>query len=188
MPVNENALRVLIADDDDEFRLLLQKALEQHGFRVDAVSNGESAIQTWEQARQMSSPFCAVLLDAAMPDKTGYEVTAHIRKIQRNTAPTPVLIMTGTVEPIAAGHATYVKADDLIIKPFAIDEIVARLRQLCEVKKTVDRIAERLENRDMAPDEVVETRQYLSSLVTTRSLSRTRRAQALGLLAAMRTS
>ncbi len=115
-------MRILLVEDDDMLGESLKKALERHAYGVDWVQDGESAIDTLA-----ASPFAAVVLDINLPKRSGLEVLQDLRRRKNMT---PVLLLTARdlaqqkVEGLDAG------ADDYLIKPFDLDELLARLRAL----------------------------------------------------------
>jgi two-component system OmpR family response regulator/two-component system response regulator QseB len=115
-------MRILLVEDDDMLGESLKKALERHAYGVDWVQDGELAIEALT-----TSPFTAVVLDVNLPKHSGLEVLADMRKRKNMT---PVLMLTARdtaqqkVEGLDAG------ADDYLIKPFDLDELLARLRAL----------------------------------------------------------
>lgn len=115
-------MRILLVEDDDMLGSSLKKALERNSYGVDWVQDGELAIEAL-----MTSPFAGVVLDINLPKRSGLEVLADMRK--RKDA-TPVLMLTARdtqeqkVEGLDAG------ADDYLIKPFDLNELLARLRAL----------------------------------------------------------
>lgn len=115
-------MRILLVEDDDMLGESLKKALERHAYGVDWVQDGELAIEA-----VATSPFTAVVLDVNLPKRSGLEVLADMRKRKNMT---PVLLLTARdtqqqkVEGLDAG------ADDYLIKPFDLDELLARLRAL----------------------------------------------------------
>ena len=115
-------MRVLVAEDDDRIAEVLQTALGRSGFEVHRERDGETV---WFRADTES--FDAIILDLGLPQMDG--LTA-LKRWRRDGMTTPVLILTargqweGRVEGIEAG------ADDYVVKPFHMQEIVARLRAL----------------------------------------------------------
>jgi two-component system response regulator MprA len=114
---------ILVVDDEPAIRDALRRALEMHGYAVDAAPGGGEAITRLGQA----PPPDAVVLDILMPGIDGLEVCRFMRRIGDRT---PVLILTARdavadrVEGLDAG------ADDYLVKPFALEELLARLRAL----------------------------------------------------------
>ncbi len=117
----------------------LKKALERHAYGVDWVTDGEAAIETL-----IPSPFAAVVLDINLPKRSGLEVLADMRR-RKNL--TPVLMLTARdtrqqkVEGLDAG------ADDYLVKPFDLDELLARLRAL--IRRSAGRAEALLKSGDI---------------------------------------
>jgi DNA-binding response OmpR family regulator len=115
-------MRVLVAEDDDRIAETLVTSLTKAGFSVDHESDGESA---WY--RGDSESFDAVVLDLGLPQMDGLTILKRWRSAGRTV---PVLILTARgqweerVDGIEAG------ADDYVVKPFHVLEIIARLRAL----------------------------------------------------------
>lgn len=115
-------MRVLIAEDDDKLAGMLTATLEAAGFVAEHESDGEAA-----HYRGESEDFDAVLLDLGLPSMDGLTILRRWRKAGRLT---PILILTARgqweerVEGIEAG------ADDYLVKPFHMEELVARLRAI----------------------------------------------------------
>jgi two-component system response regulator MprA len=115
-------VRVLLVDDDRAVRESLERALHLEGYEVDGVGAGLTALE-----RQKRQPADAVVLDLRLPDIDGLDVC---RELRRGGDRTPILMLTARdavderVEGLDAG------ADDYVVKPFALDELLARLRAL----------------------------------------------------------
>ncbi|MEO8686497.1 MAG: response regulator transcription factor [Devosia sp.] len=115
-------MRVLVAEDDDRIADMLATALTKAGFGVERESDGEIA---WY--RGDTEPYDAIVLDLGLPQIDGLTILKRWRSAGRLT---PVLILTARgqweerVDGIEAG------ADDYVVKPFHVQEIVARLRAL----------------------------------------------------------
>lgn len=115
-------MRVLIAEDDDRIAETLNVSLSKAGFSVERERDGEAA---W--FRGDSETFDAIVLDLGLPQMDGLTILKRWRAAGRLT---PVLILTARgqweerVDGIEAG------ADDYVVKPFHVQEIVARLRAL----------------------------------------------------------
>ena len=113
-------MRVLIAEDDDKLAAMVAATLEAQGFVAERERDGEVA-----HYRGESEDFDAVLLDLGLPSMDGLTILRRWRKTGRLT---PILILTARgqweerVEGIEAG------ADDYLVKPFHMEELVARLR------------------------------------------------------------
>ena len=116
------ATRVLVVDDDEAVRRSLVHALRRDGFEVDAAADGAQALDTLARVRP-----AVVILDVLMPEPNGLEVCRQLRA--RNDF-TPILMLTArdlVADRVAGLDAG---ADDYLVKPFALDELRARLRAL----------------------------------------------------------
>ncbi len=113
---------VLVVEDDGAVRRSLERALPLHGFRVRAVGDGLAALSALGQERP-----ALVVLDVGLPGPDGLRITARLRA---DGDPVPVLLLTArdaVVDRVAGFEAG---ADDYLTKPFALEELVARLRAL----------------------------------------------------------
>jgi two-component system response regulator MprA len=113
---------VLVTDDDRAVREALERALQLAGYEVELASDGDSAVAAIERRTPD-----AVVLDVMMPGLDGLDVTRRLRR-QGNRVPIPLLTARDAVgdrvEGLDAG------ADDYLPKPFALEELLARLRAL----------------------------------------------------------
>lgn len=119
-------MRLLFAEDDRDISKAVQTLLERSGYSVDAVYNGQDALDYIEQA-----DYDGVILDWMMPKKTGIEVLARMRG---KGISTPVLMLTArdAIEDRVEGLDT--GADDYLPKPFAASELLARIRAMLRRK------------------------------------------------------
>ena len=115
-------MRILLAEDDELLGAGLRVGLQQQGFQVDWVRDGQAALR-----ELLVVDYEAAVLDLGMPGQDGLQVLEHLRALR---ATTPVLILTArdSVEDRIRGLDT--GADDYLVKPFALGEVVARLRAL----------------------------------------------------------
>ena len=120
-------MRLLFAEDDRDISKAVQTLLERSGYSVDAVYNGQDAIDYIEQA-----DYDGVILDWMMPKKSGIEVLSLMRS---KGISTPVLILTArdAIEDRVAGLD--MGADDYLPKPFAASELLARVRAMLRRKE-----------------------------------------------------
>src|SRR5688572_21705819 len=109
--------RVLVVDDDPAVLSALRRSLEAEGYQVDTADSGAAALAL---ARERSPDL--VVLDVMLPGMTGYEVCRRLR----TGSVSPVLMLTArdTVPDKVAGLDS--GADDYLVKPFAVDELLAR--------------------------------------------------------------
>jgi two-component system response regulator MprA len=114
--------RVLVVDDEPAVREALKRALQMEGYEVALAEDGDQALQAL-----LTDPADAVVLDVLMPTVDGLEVSRRLRKMGDDV---PILMLTARdaiedrVEGLDAG------ADDYLVKPFALEELFARLRAL----------------------------------------------------------
>jgi DNA-binding response OmpR family regulator len=115
-------MRLLLVEDNERFAVLLRQGLAAAGFTVDMLATAEDAASALQTNR-----FDVVVLDLGLPDRDGLEVLAEMRG--RGDA-TPVLILTarGSLNDRVTGLRS--GADDYLVKPFALEELVARLQAL----------------------------------------------------------
>jgi DNA-binding response OmpR family regulator len=113
---------VLLVEDDHRLAAGLQKGLVESGMSVDAVHDGEDAL-----AAASTTQYDVIVLDVLLPGSNGLEVA---RQIRRQRLGTPILMLTAldAVEDRIRGLEA--GADDYLVKPFAVRELIARLRAL----------------------------------------------------------
>jgi DNA-binding response OmpR family regulator len=124
---------ILVVDDKASVRQLLEEYLSKQGFRVVTASDGENALYT---ARHETPEL--VLLDIMMPKMDGYQFLRLFRQERQ----TPVIIITAREEETDAVLGLDLGADDYIIKPFRMRELMARIRA---VLRRVDGATEKTE-------------------------------------------
>ncbi|HIU86713.1 TPA: response regulator transcription factor [Candidatus Spyradomonas excrementavium] len=117
---------LLIVDDDDEIRELLEFDLAQSGYKVDTAQNGFDGLE-----KAVNNYYDLVLLDVMMPKMNGFDVCKNIRKSKPEL---PVLLLTakGTIDDKTQGFDC--GADDYLVKPFDIQEVLLRVRALLRRK------------------------------------------------------
>lgn len=113
---------VLVVDDDEDVRTSLERALRVFGFAVRSAADGISALRAVAEL----PPDC-VVLDINMPGMDGVAVVTALRALGHDV-PVCVLSARDTVDDRVAGLEA--GADDYLVKPFALDELIARLRAL----------------------------------------------------------
>jgi DNA-binding response OmpR family regulator len=115
-------MRVLVAEDDQALRSVLERGLREHGYVVDTVVDGTVALSYLRSYR-----YEVVVLDWRMPGQTGIEVLGKMRR-QGNRTPVLMLTARDTTEDRVAGLNQ--GADDYLVKPFSFAELLARLQAL----------------------------------------------------------
>lgn len=114
--------RILIADDDRAIRESLDRALTLEGYETVAVADGAAAL---EELRQR--PVDLIVLDLMMPNIDGITVC---RVLRTEKDATPILMLTARTETSDRVEGLDAGADDYLAKPFALDELLARIRAL----------------------------------------------------------
>ena len=115
-------MRVLIVEDDEMIGQGLQTALRRGGFAVDWMRDGKNAA-----AALLASTFDVILLDLGLPHRDGVDV---LRELRRRGDITPVIILTARDEVQHRVAGLDAGADDYIVKPFDVDEMMARIRSV----------------------------------------------------------
>jgi len=129
-------MKVLIGEDDRLTRDGLAELLEAEGYTVVCAENGEVAVKKFN-AEQPNF----VCLDVMMPKMSGYEVCRHIRQRDEHI---PIIFISAKSEEIDKVVGLDLGADDFIVKPFGVKEVVARIRAVtrrCLGRETSDRTA-----------------------------------------------
>src|SRR5512140_2459033 len=118
----QQSQRVLVVDDDPRILSMMRRGLSIAGYSVDLAADGDEALAT---ARE--SPPDIVVLDVMLPEIDGLEVCRRLRAGNKSL---PILMLTarGRVPDRVAGLDA--GADDYLVKPFAFDELLARMRAL----------------------------------------------------------
>jgi len=117
MPVGKTT--ILVIDDEDYIRKLLQRMLEEAGYGVVTAANGREALDMMLQTN-----VSLVLLDIMMPEIDGFQVLGLIRE----KSGVPVIMLTGRGEVTALRDAVDLGADDYVRKPFNKRELLARIK------------------------------------------------------------
>ncbi len=119
-------MRILVVEDDRDLVLAVGYRLRKEGFEVTACSNGVSGLEALAER-----PFDLIILDRMMPEMDG---DTMLKKLRSSRDITPVLMLTamdGIRDRVAGLDAG---ADDYLVKPFAMDELTARIRALSRRK------------------------------------------------------
>lgn len=113
---------ILVVDDDDEIRELLEFDLSHSGYKVDTASDGMEGLN-----KAVTNNYDIVLLDVMMPKMNGFDVCKNLRKAKPDV---PVLLLTakGTINDKTQGFDC--GADDYLVKPFDIQEVLLRVKAL----------------------------------------------------------
>ncbi len=114
-------MRILIIEDEPDLLNSLAMALRDKGYAVDTAANGEDGLFNGE-----TIAYDAILLDVMLPKLDGWSVLQGLRKTRK----TPVLMLTARDTPVDRVRGLDTGADDYLVKPFDLAELLARLRAL----------------------------------------------------------
>jgi two-component system, OmpR family, response regulator MprA len=137
-------MRILVVDDERAVRESLRRALELEGYGVELAGDGREALDRLESGADDPD---AVVLDVLMPEVDGLEVC---RRLRRAGSRLPILMLTARAEVENRVEGLDAGADDYITKPFALEELLARMRAL--LRRTSDGSGEMLRFEDLELD------------------------------------
>jgi DNA-binding response OmpR family regulator len=133
---------ILVIDDMEEIRNLVQIVLANFGFHVIEADNGRIGVQMLREQKPH-----LVLCDVNMPGMDGYETLGAVRE-SSSTAPVPFILMTGLVSRDGFRRGMVCGADDYLVKPFTTDELIeavmSRLARQTDFQIEADRRAQSL--------------------------------------------
>ena len=140
-------MRVLVVEDEPKMANVIRRSLTKEGLVADVAPRGSEGL--W---MAQATPYDAIVLDLMLPDMSGFELC---RQLRERDVWAPVLMLTarGAVEDRVAGLDS--GADDYLVKPFAIAELLARLRSL--VRRGVSERPAVLQVGDLALDPAART-------------------------------
>ena len=113
--------KILIVEDEANIRELLRLYLEREGYEITEAANGEEGVELW---RKINPDM--ILLDVMMPIMDGWQVCKIIRKESK----VPIIIMTAKGETFDKVNGLEMGADDYIVKPLEMREVIARVRAI----------------------------------------------------------
>lgn len=135
-------MRILVIEDDHKIAGAIKKGLEQESFAVDVSFNGQDGL-----GFAMTEDYDLVIIDRMLPEVDGLKICQALRKEKKAV---PILFLTARdktsdrVEGLDAG------ADDYLVKPFAFEELLARVRAL--LRRPADHLANKLKVGDLSLD------------------------------------
>jgi two-component system OmpR family response regulator len=136
---------LLLVDDEDNLRSMLEAALRHTGFDVHPVANGRDALEAAARLRPD-----LIVLDVMLPDLDGFEVC---RRLRSDGIRMPVVFLTakdGTEDKV---RGLTLGGDDYLVKPFSLEELVARIRSVLRRVQGSAPVADRLRFADLEMDE-----------------------------------
>jgi two-component system OmpR family response regulator len=134
-------MRILVVEDEPRLQHNLAKALREEGYAVDTAGDGDDGLFKAETYN-----YDAVILDVMLPQLDGWEVLARLRKHKK----TPVLMLTARDGPKDRVRGLDTGADDYLVKPFDLDELLARVRAL--IRRAAGQSKSHLELGDVVID------------------------------------
>jgi len=149
-------MRVLLVEDDARLGAALSDVLRVHGMEVEHVTTARAALA------RLTPQTEAVVLDLGLPDRDGFEVCSRIRR----TSDVPILMATARSDLTARVHGLNLGADDYLVKPYDVRELLARLHAVSrrhrrdpagttDEETAVEEIEPVAEPEPLSPDEVV---------------------------------
>lgn len=115
-------MKILVAEDDENIRNGLFEIFDNEGYEVITVSNGAEALKQYKSEKP--DMLC---LDVMMPEASGFDVCREIRKTDETT---PIIFLTAKGQEIDKVMGLEIGADDYIVKPFGVHEVIARVRAI----------------------------------------------------------
>jgi DNA-binding response OmpR family regulator len=115
-------VRILVVEDDARLASSLHRGLEEAGMAVDTVGDGEEAL-----AMAASAAYDVIVLDVMLPTRDGFAVARSLRERKMHGS---ILMLTGRGAVEDRVHGLDVGADDYLVKPFALRELIARIKAL----------------------------------------------------------
>jgi two-component system OmpR family response regulator len=134
-------MRILIIEDEPDLLNGLAKALREENYAVDVASDGEEGFYKAE-----SWDYDAIVLDVMLPKVDGWEILKRLRKIKK----TPVLMLTARDASRDRVRGLDTGADDYLVKPFDLPELLARLRAL--IRRSANQSRSQIEIGDVTID------------------------------------
>jgi DNA-binding response OmpR family regulator len=115
-------MRILVVEDEHRIATALKKGLEQESYAVDLAFDGKTGLDL-----AIGEEFDLIILDRLLPEMDGIEICKEVRK---NNIHTPILLLTAKGQTIDKVEGLDAGADDYLVKPFAFEELLARIRAL----------------------------------------------------------
>jgi two-component system, OmpR family, phosphate regulon response regulator PhoB len=143
----QSAPRILIVEDEADLALLVGYNLEAEGYVVESVARGDEA-----ELRLAESAPDLVILDWMLPGVSGIEICRRLRA-RDATRTLPIIMVTARREEAERVRGLAMGADDYVVKPFSVPELMARVRALLR-RSRPERIAERLYAGDLDLDRI----------------------------------
>jgi len=124
-------MRILVVEDEEKLAQLIKQGLKAQGFAVDYVTDGQKATSRIQSSH---SDYDAIVLDLDLPRKGGLEVCREARRLKITV---PILVLTGKADIESKVALFDAGADDYLVKPFAFEELLSRIRAITRRPKDV---------------------------------------------------
>jgi two-component system OmpR family response regulator len=145
VPAQEERLRVLVVDDEPSIVDVVSMALRHHGYEVAVADTGTRAIQEVRDWRPH-----AIVLDVMLPDMEGFEVA---KRLSAERAGVPILFLSARDNTADKVRGLTSGGDDYVTKPFSLEELIARLRNILRRSGAFEQPSSRLAFADLELDE-----------------------------------
>jgi len=135
-------MRILVVEDEPDLGRVIQRTLEEEGYACDWTDDGEDALH-----QALTVPYDAIVLDLMLPSVDGWTILETVRERGKDA---PVLVLTARDALTDRVRGLDLGADDYLTKPFALSELLARLRAL--IRRSAEKPAPTLEIGDVTID------------------------------------
>lgn len=136
-------MRILVIEDDRKMAGVLRDALEKRAHRIVVASSGDEGLEV-----ALNHPFESIILDAMLPGMDGFSVARFLRNAKVST---PILMLTARDATSDVVRGLDSGVDDYLTKPFAFDELFARLRALSRRTPATASLIYRVEDLELDP-------------------------------------
>jgi CheY-like chemotaxis protein len=157
-------MRILLVDDEKTMRVLLADLLKKEGFEVDEAGDGEEGVRT-----ALANPPDLIVSDIMMPNLDGWGMFQVLR-ILPSTKAIPFLFLTHIDEASVEVRAKKMGADEYVTKPFRLESLIEKIRQLASRVQVRDKVVQGEEHaveEDPAMNILIDTVEYLRATVRT---------------------
>lgn len=135
--------RILIIEDEENIASFVRMELEYEGYKVDVCDDG---VKGFEKA--LENDYDLILLDLMLPKLNGLEICRRLRKVKN----TPIIMLTARDRVMDKVSGLQMGADDYVSKPFAIEELLARIEALLRRVNETNQVSNKLEFKDINVD------------------------------------
>lgn len=135
--------RILIIEDEENIASFVRMELEYEGYKVDVCDDG---VKGFEKA--LENDYDLILLDLMLPKLNGLEICRRLRKVKN----TPIIMLTARDSVMDKVSGLQMGADDYVSKPFAIEELLARIEALLRRVNEIKQVSNKLEFKDINVD------------------------------------